>query len=51
MPSQKEFLINWYEKNGFKFVKDFSFFNLYPEHKKFMKCDLIFKKYEKILSQ
>tara|TARA_B100001287_G_scaffold45777_1_gene34867 strand:+ start:1720 stop:2235 length:516 start_codon:yes stop_codon:yes gene_type:complete len=51
IPSQKEFLINWYEKNGFKFVKDLSFCNLYPEHKKFMKCDLIFKKYEKILLQ
>jgi N-acetylglutamate synthase-like GNAT family acetyltransferase len=47
---QKEVLIKWYKKNGFKYLKSFSFESLYPSHKKFMKCELIFKQFTKKLS-
>ena len=47
--AQKEILIRWYKKNGFKYVKSFSFESLYPSHKKFMKSELIFKQFSRNL--
>lgn len=47
---QKEFLIKWYEKMEFNYTRSFLFESLYPSHKKFMKCDLIFKAFTKITS-
>lgn len=43
----KEFLISWYKSYGFNYEGSFSFEKLYPSHKKYMKCDLIFKEYIK----
>ena len=48
--AQKEILIKWYKKNGFEYLKSFSFESLYPSHKKFMKCELIFKQFAKKLT-
>ena len=42
---QKEFLIKWYTKHGFIFIREFSFEKLYPSHAKYMKSKLVFKEY------
>ena len=44
---QKEFLIRWYSDYGFTYNKSYSFEKLYPTHKKYMNCELIFKQYVK----
>ena len=47
---QKEFLIQWYTKNGFVFKREFSFEKLYPSHSKYMKSKLVFKEYCKAIN-
>lgn len=44
---QKEFLIRWYSDCGFIYNKSYSFEKLYPTHKKYMNCELVFKQYVK----
>ena len=44
---QKKILQEWYSSRGFKYHSVCMFEDLYPSHKKYMKCKLIFKKYHK----
>ena len=40
---QKEFLKDWYSKRGFNHYGDCAFEEIYPSHKQYMKCILVFK--------
>ncbi|MFT7612096.1 MAG: GNAT superfamily N-acetyltransferase [Parvicellaceae bacterium] len=44
---EKVFLKTWYESIGYVLVKEIDFLEMYPTHKQFMKCDLVFSLYEK----
>jgi len=44
---EKVFLKKWYESIGYKLEKEIDFLEMYPTHKQFMKCELVFSLYEK----
>ena len=46
---EKKFLKEWYTKIGYELKKEVDFSEYHPDHKPFMKCELIFSLYEKKL--
>lgn len=47
---EKVFLKAWYASLGYRLVKEANFLDFHPDHAQFMKCDLIFRLYEKPLT-